>query len=879
MVRRFCKTLLALSSLLVVSSSLLIASSGNKVAASAQELYAPYWTSGAGWETRLLLKNNLATDSLTVTPVLRLASGKEILLDALTISSNASATVLVDEGLLKHAPELLHEPDLYGSIVFRFSAANARNLYADATVSLRDGPIEFHVTAFPTMEFENWPRATGAGSQEGIWWQPRAEEKDVLVVGNSSNKSLSGLLWLSDATGKRWSQPLVLSAHETQRLDLHQLLVSSGLTGTYGGIKLEVSAFAGALRSIHFTYDEAAKTSSFLKMFDRDPAATLRERVGPGDSRPWTMWAPMLALRNPDPTLGLPTGTVLQPTVFVRNATAKTLLVRLALTWRGDSGKGKAKLDEFRMGPFETHQIQIGAMQTQPSIPTSAHWGLVTISSNGAPDDLVAIAASYDATGRYGMETPFSDNLGAHFAGGEWRVDANHNELISLTNGGSHTTDALLTLYYDNGTKKYELQKRIQAGDQMWINVGELIHNRMPDRTGSVLPSEVYSGTYELNELGGGPSANLMLSSLPVDGASGGQNHPPLPTCCGFPSYSVSFVPDPADFYFGDSELVNVDGTDSCNGSRIDISEDFTDWWSGNTSVVTLANQQVHAVGVGATKLYAEGSVYEGQGTNCTWVDAIPLDPTIVFNAQVTSVNIPSDTVTISLTGPAGISGGLVVTWNGPGPNTDIANVTESSGTYTFNPPLGGMQLGKYTGVTAKWTVGGTTATATATYNFKVLGVYKQTQYNTPAESSCSGSPQDITEWNPQCQGTNTTVISGFDFRVTDPVTGTGSGHSISWGDVFQEATCSKGSGDLRGFVTIKGTLGSLSNSTVAACDQNSDLYVPGAQVYIQGEGVKTVTDRCPACCKDTTHLDNYTTNTSCSGVGSLPSALTIRLY
>lgn len=46
----------------------------------------------------------------------------------------------------------------------------------------------------------------------------------------------------------------------------------------------------------------------------------------------------------------------------------------------------------------------------------------------------VAIASSGDAGGRYNVETPFSDTVGNHFAGGEWRADANHNQIIVVTN-------------------------------------------------------------------------------------------------------------------------------------------------------------------------------------------------------------------------------------------------------------------------------------------------------------------------------------------------------------------------------------------------------------------------------------------------------------
>src|ERR1700733_3393501 len=71
-----------------------------------QEVLAPYWSSEPGWDTELQLKNNLAAAPLTVTPVLRLASGEEIPLDPVTIASNASVSVWVNEGLLKHAPSV-----------------------------------------------------------------------------------------------------------------------------------------------------------------------------------------------------------------------------------------------------------------------------------------------------------------------------------------------------------------------------------------------------------------------------------------------------------------------------------------------------------------------------------------------------------------------------------------------------------------------------------------------------------------------------------------------------------------------------------------------------------------------------------------------------
>jgi hypothetical protein len=78
-----------------------------------------------------------------------------------------------------------------------------------------------------------------------------------------------------------------------------------------------------------------------------------------------------------------------------------------------------------------------------------------------------------------------------YWAGGQFQVDSTHNALIAVTNGGDRPTDALLTVHYDNGHQKYEIQQTIQSGDQMWLNLSDLIHHSVPDRKGRMLPADL----------------------------------------------------------------------------------------------------------------------------------------------------------------------------------------------------------------------------------------------------------------------------------------------------------------------------------------------------------------------------------------------------
>ncbi len=320
----------------------------------------------------------------------------------------------------------------------------------------------------------------------------------------------------------------------------------------------------------------------------------------------------------------------------MRNTTAQPVRASITLSWRGDSGKGRATLPQLNLAPYETRQIAVGLMQKQLGIPADAHWALVTLSPPAAPDSLMAVAASYDSTGRYGMQTLFADVMGDHFVGGEWRANATHNALAAVTNGGAHPVDALLTLHYDSGKQKYEMQRTIKPGDQMWLNFADLIHKRVPDRKGHVLPADLTSATYDLQDLSSGPGS-LLDGSLLVDNTWGHHLLPPVESCCGIFNGSPAFNPDAIDMFMGDTDLVFVDGTDSCTNGQEDITVEFLDWWVDFPGIAAMTTGKVKGVSPGFTNGYASGKVYEGYGTNCAWIDVqeklpITVGPLIKWN-------------------------------------------------------------------------------------------------------------------------------------------------------------------------------------------------------------------------------------------------------
>jgi hypothetical protein len=100
----------------------------------------------AGWNTDVEMRNNLTSRELTVTPVLRSASGQEVALAPVTVA--AQHVISLDlRNLAQSQPQILNDAGSFGSVAFRFSGLNPSNLFA-ATVVRREGqPIDFHFDA------------------------------------------------------------------------------------------------------------------------------------------------------------------------------------------------------------------------------------------------------------------------------------------------------------------------------------------------------------------------------------------------------------------------------------------------------------------------------------------------------------------------------------------------------------------------------------------------------------------------------------------------------------------------------------------------------------------------------------------------------------
>jgi hypothetical protein len=503
------------------------------------------------------------------------------------------------EAVASVKPELLDRTGSFGSVSFRFDGTAAANGFAAAIVRHEGHPIDFHFDA----------EGNAATSSEGVWWLPAETSTAYLILSNPTENPVSAQLALSDAAGATHRQSLTIKPRQSLRTNIREM-VPTPASGTFGGLSLSVKE--GSLLATEIVFDEVTGQATMLKLFDREALAEI-DQV---ESR--TLRAPMMALTQPDPSLAFPTETVLNPKIFLRNAGTASLEVSPGVNWRNDAKSGTSPLPPIKLLPGQMKLVSLADFQKTGPIPTDATWATVTLGYTGRTGDLVAIATSYDSTSRYGLQTPFSEIMNHLFKGSMWHVDSTHNTLITTGNGGTEPTRAQVTLFYNRGQSRYRVEKLLSPGQQLWLNLGELLRNQVPDSDGKTIPPDTMFGSYELRDLDHTVLGLLYEGKLVVDKTYGHASYG-CAHCCGYSSGKLYLTP-----YGGPPNTDNQDtwqGYNACTSQWEDFDTGFNAT-SSNTAVATLAGtMNLHTVAVGSATTRATNRVPYGTTGGCPQVN------------------------------------------------------------------------------------------------------------------------------------------------------------------------------------------------------------------------------------------------------------------
>jgi hypothetical protein len=253
------------------------------------------------------------------------------------------------------------------------------------------------------------------------------------------------------------------------------------------------------------------------------------------------------------------------------------------------------------LAPGEVRILHLADFTAKAQLPADAFWGTVVLQYQGRSGDLVPVATSFDSSGHYGLQTPFSSATAHLWKGSMWHVEPARDSLITAGNGGSEPTHAALTLFYNNGKRSYSIEKLLEPDEQIWADVGEIIRDQIPDKDGKRIPPNTMMGSYELRDLDHLDIGSLYEGKLVLD-KTWGHGYYGCMDCCG--SDGVWMDPNPMSGAISTGGWNEVDFWD-CTDTEYDATNKAYNWRSLNTAVATLANAYTNWVGVGSTNGYS----------------------------------------------------------------------------------------------------------------------------------------------------------------------------------------------------------------------------------------------------------------------------------
>ena len=421
-----------------------------------------------------------------------------------------------------------------------------------------------------------------------------------------------------------------------------------------------------------------------------------------------------------------------------------------------------------------------------------------------------------------------------------------------------------------------------------------LIAEGQPDAEGHVIPSGTKEGSAQFASAKGRNESITLIVAGGIYDVSTATCGASCTTCCGVSNFGIT--PNPIYCPVGETMPCSTNTTD-CNGWPVMPSS----WGSSDTSVMTVDGSGVVtgvAPGSAAISAYYGNLIeYTGQfcgGPYCPSGTPAPSAQGSVYSISITDADLENNNVNVTISGPTGPTSVLTVTANGTSNNVQVSannGTAVGPGSYSVSFDRPSMAVDTYTKITASWDQMSTSVTLARKWDVK--GLFRHSQYNTPSESACTGTPTAAWVFTSSCTFTQTTLRSDFMSQVVV----NGSGVSVNNGPLHYEppTVCSssrpQGSTDQNSFELVSAITGSCGTAVSAGVNGTVAVYPNPAVAggpYVCGDntlevtsantnnGLKTVADFCPGCntgfLGTLGHIDDYSSSQACSAhaVGDL---------
>ena len=840
-------------------------------------VFAPYYTVGRGYRAVLGL-NNPTAKALIVSPVMYSLSG-----------------------LAHPIPSLELAPGQGNKVDLADWIKTAGGEFATGSLQLTyQGEIpEFAAVLFleneeKSLSVNNRLRGRGEFSStqlEGIWWAPSDDALITVALSNTTDKKVTASIVMTRHDGSELKSLAVpLGPHQTRVFSNRDVVARE--TQLLGGVSITHDGRPGAVVAQSFVVDERTGFSLNLPFFD--PTRS-------GDAK----------LEGTGILLGATTKEGEVPLRFsgrllLRNVSPDAITATPAL----QQGAVRVELGEVWLGPGGSKEITVSPDVAVPGTPPTG----IQITHTGAPGSLIGVWHSVDESESLVVEAPLSAprpsvrTAGAH----PFTLAGDTSAVLYIKNTGNLPAVFTAAIFYSGGDYMFGTRS-VGAGETVAFDLRQIRDQQIPDFRGRVLPQDLTAAQVQWFGRKGSTiigRVNVMSRSRAIS------NNMSCPSCpCGPTDAWLTFEPNGVVGAAGQTvSLHPVIHEDMCTNYTVD--SDYYGWLdstSDPSSVAVAFGAQVACYSPGTAQIISDGewSVQDRGFTECEEGPCEPVctDPyyipvaasasVLVVGIAITDADIEGNAVNVTLTGPSGSSGTLVVTANASGGVSFSASANGGNpvgpGDYTvsFNRPS--MPVAEYTSVTAKWNIASSGTQPSNTLNLSrtwyVMGTIRHSQYNTPYESSCSTTTQTAYLYDGSCNWQTVTLRSQFVSQTEINGTGVSTTYGVlKYDDGRCNANRPAGSTTGNSLLRVSSIAGQC-NTTLTGGDSVAtqpgprDAITPhncgDNMVLVNGSNanafLKHVADRCANTatgCQDR-HVDNYNSSAACNprAFGDLPGS------
>jgi hypothetical protein len=686
-----------------------------------------FWRTDGHFDPVLRLKNVLLKQPLTVTPSLFLADGTEYKLPALTLEPAGTAQINIRYALQDLPANLQSHLSAYGmagiSYQWSWPAVIATVQNTDETASLTF-----------TSSFRSDVRTVHASPENGraqiirgTWWLPTANADAFVLIENASllTKNVD-VQFFGHAGNMIGEQHVRLQKHGTTMVQLGSSIGGARGVETSGGMEIHYTGPDHGIAAYAGLVDEDAGFSASPVLFEShlDPARPAHEVV---------LSAPGLMLGNPDTAMQFPSNTYFKPYTILHNISAHALSVNLSLDTEASVGSFQTQsLGTVQLAPGETSQFDFDK-QFGSANPLPDGFGHISATFQGQDGDLLMQSGSTDASKSYVFEVGVSQQAdSASRTICFWSVEGDNNTMITVWNYKTTAQDLVLTLHYSGG--QYVIPIHLEARRSYNLDMMSLVRSRIPDPSGTLIPSNINSGSAMLSS----PKSEFDKISVAIAASVFNVRNATCGGVCNTCNGVTFFGFSPNAYSVPVGRTINPTVQMTMNTGSTTNNPSGGTWTSQSTSIATVnSSGTVTGISVGSDALgfgligvlVDAGTICSSEEINC---------PTEDVNAESTANVIPSVTFSPLQMVVAGQPAVVTATVNGPSSGQMITLTLSSSGTGS-----------------AIFSTGGTTTTITDTATITISG--------TAASTIASGSPATDVTLNatvPASEGSGTQPVA-----------------------------------------------------------------------------------------------------------------------